>query len=82
MDLNNSGPLTVADLPMTALAHAQLTEAERQLLFWRERLQVAGSSCRSGMMRDEARKHIAALEAEVARLRVQTSSDENAAAPR
>jgi hypothetical protein len=38
MDLNNSGPLTVADLPMTALARAQLTEAERQLLFWRERL--------------------------------------------
>jgi hypothetical protein len=34
------------------------------------------------MMRDEARKHIAALEAEVARLRVQMSSDENAAAPR
>ena len=76
MDLNNSGPLIVADLRMAAV-DAQLAETERQLLFWRERLQVAGSSCRSGMIRDEARKHIDALEAQIARLRVHTSSDQD-----
>ena len=74
MDLNNSGPPIVADLRMAAVVDAQLAETERQLLFWRERLQVAGSSCRSGMMRDEARKHIHALEAEIARLQLQTPS--------
>ena len=62
---------------MATVVDAQLADAQRQLLFWRERLQAAGSSCRSGMMRDEASKHVDALEAQIARLQSQTPKEEN-----
>ena len=42
--------------------HRDISALHRQLDFWRERMQAAGSSCRSGVQRDYAARQIQELE--------------------
>ncbi len=41
---------------------AEIAELQRQLEFWRERLQIASNSCRSGALRERAANEIQSLE--------------------
>ena len=41
---------------------AEIDELQRQLGFWRERLQIASNSCRSAALRERAANEIQALE--------------------
>ena len=35
-----------------------LADLQRQLAFWRERMQIAGSTCRSGVQREHATRQM------------------------
>ena len=42
--------------------HAEIEKLRGQLEFWRERLQIASNSCRSGALRERAAHEVQSLE--------------------
>ena len=50
------------------MVDSSVEELQRQLQFWRERLQIASNSCRAGALRERAANEIQSLERTIEKL--------------
>ena len=73
MGSSNSGKVAIVNDPRDTSESAR-EELQRQLAFWRERLQIVSNSCRSGALRERAAQEVHSLERRIADLGTQSRS--------